>query len=570
MECRVSRSAIPRLMDLRIPPPSRLRAPPKIGLLPTPPPIRICDNRYNQPPDEINNGNRKMNHPNRQRNRPTEDQHSSHPQFTTMVTLFNVITRLLIALENWQSSFPSKLGTVLKNFTDNIRPPRRSSTLTESLATLTHHYKQDISSAVTDDIKRTTTNQLNLIRGITANSKDWHLAATTARKQLLRSHHHINAGKLHSFHKVILDLISNTDTSVESVFLPHRPLTSHQSNQVIETTSSSSSPSPPSPPPPPPLLSTLPTSTPRIPQRPIPRESTTLSSLSPMTSAPLLPLPPPPPSSQGHLRTSYPNSHCGGNVTLYDIICNSTSAHDDSTSDPTPSLLPMNSSPSPSSDSSSIAEETTLTLSTHPTDTGSDKPRTTSGNNTTSSHPIVHQNDINLYRIRPFYPSHKNTWRISSEEEPFDTLIIADSNGKRWMDAPTNWLVYAFSGMKLQDVANIMKKSPSIARFKRIIIHCGRNDSFESVKYNIESFVDFLKGYTGPPITIIPSLPDPGLDETGLHLFRTIISEEFENAAVIFNQPHLYERLRPRDYKHYSRSTAKYLIDSIIQHLNYY
>lgn len=174
----------------------------------------------------------------------------------------------------------------------------------------------------------------------------------------------------------------------------------------------------------------------------------------------------------------------------------------------------------------------------------------------------------NINNIRSFPHSHINNWRISPEPPTFTTLVIADSNGKRWLDAPPDWVIYSFSGMKLADVSNIMSKSSTINNYERIIIHCGRNDSFQSVKQNVAAFVSFIHSFTHPHLFVVPSLLDPQMYESGLRLFRQIITEEFDQHAILYDEPELYCRLNIHDTKHYSRTTARLLIQVIVHHLN--
>jgi hypothetical protein len=122
--------------------------------------------------------------------------------------------------------------------------------------------------------------------------------------------------------------------------------------------------------------------------------------------------------------------------------------------------------------------------------------------------------------------------------------------------------------MKLVDVSRLMAVAPNIKNYKHVIIHCGRNDSYLSVKGSISEFVNFLHAYRHPRLLIVPSLADPQLHEPGLRLFHNIISDEFAERAIIHDEPQYYHRLHAQDTKHYSRITARHLIQVILHHLN--
>ncbi|NJL56183.1 hypothetical protein HC928_14130 [bacterium] len=183
--------------------------------------------------------------------------------------------------------------------------------------------------------------------------------------------------------------------------------------------------------------------------------------------------------------------------------------------------------------------------------------------------PTISGSTTGGHNIRSFRYEEKEQWSITSKPtDAIDTLVIADSNGKRWNDAPSNWIIYSFGGMKLADVSRIMAAAPQILTFKYIIVHCGRNDSYLSVKGNVFNFVNALQAFSHPRLIIVPSLVDPQLHEPGLRLFHNVIKDEFGDKAIIHDEPQFYHRLQALDTKHYSRITARHLIQVIIHCLN--
>lgn len=622
----------PRSLDHR---PSRLSRQP---LLPTPsrprmPPIQ-------QPTQSTGN------HPTRRvtTNSIPTTRRSQHPQFTSMVTEFNVTVRLLFGFDNWNTTFPQRLSTSLDNFVSAIQPPRRSQACTEQLLSATDTYKRHIKDIVVREIAATSIAHLQQLRGITADLHDWQLAADTVQRQLNRSHKHLIASLTQPVFNKLISFILDHNTSYD-VLTRHFPTLMqtasansntnpvNDSDVFVVLSSTSVAPQPPT--------TAVPTANHATTSTPVTSIESTNIKTPPTISVPIVITASttlPEETAAASAAVPAPEAVVSNNVTYNNVDAAAASTHNTDTAnaaaaaDNHPSIIDIilyspEAAPvvdtlvniTPSTSSAHLPTSTpAFIIPRSPPFTASDlrralpatptaspipcssvtitpplpqrlRPRTnrtampppiTRQSTQTTSHfksspsiptqpvPSTSRHDFTSDRIRAFNNKDIDNWKVEHESAQFTTLVIADSNGKRWLDAPTDWVVYSFSGMKLADVANIIRKSPSIRQYERIIVHCGRNDSFQSVKQHVIDFVTFLHSIDHPQLFIVPSLPDPQLYETGLRLLRTIISEEFGCRAILFDEPDLFVRLNPHDTKHYSRSTAEHLIRVIVHHLN--
>lgn len=665
----------------------RLLAPPKLGLLPTPHPSKLLysdvvktpprqqpvsqvqrcrqQQQLQQPHQPPSTSISTVRRPNAHTTTTRQDQtttettsitRSNNPAFLDMVNGINITVRLLIAYGNWDSEFPWRLSKALRNFTDSVQPPRRSSAVDRRLAEATNKYKKTIHHIIINDIAISAIQQLENLRSIRASPSDWQLAADTATRQLRRSHKHIVPALLLPVINKVMLFIRDTSTTPDLLkrYFPHlvyyatnnpnpSNTTIHDSSEhIILSSTTTNAPSTPINNTNPNILIPAPAAERQITLTDIVLDSpdfehratsdtetdndhaavptnTTHSSPIPTTSdrqpnstpAPsgnvvLHPSPSaphlqpahsptsrtststtrPPLSQQSKLPTSNrrrlpaistpAGTTCGHSqatltptaaATHPSLPASATPANTDNNI-PTSRQLPTPTSSIPTSSSSTTASPTTAAVTTVSTTASAPAGAIVRRSSaTSSSHSVIATDSTD--NIRPFYSCRRNMWRIKPEPAKYTTLVIADSNGKRWVDAPDHWVIYSFSGMRLGDVANIMSRSMQlIQQYQKLIIHCGRNDTFRSVADNFETFVSYINTVTHPPITIVPSLVDPHQDEPGLTQLRQMISEEFSNNAVLFNQPQHFVRYRPPDLKHYHRSTARHLITAIIDHLN--
>ncbi|NJL56795.1 hypothetical protein HC928_17825 [bacterium] len=491
--------------------------------------------------------------------------------------------------DNWESKFPWRLSKSLDNFTDSIQPPRRSSTIERRLEEATKKYKRDIHRIMINEISTSAIQQLEQLRQISASSSDWQLAADTAARQIRRSHKHIVPALLQPLiNKVILfirdnsnrsDIIKryfpqltyyarNTSTPTESIDTPDEYVVlsettstpSDFSNDTEYVVLSSTTLTPP------PVVSNIDSTT----QATAAEHELTIDDIilySPLvenepstpaaeTDNQVVDLPPhPSPLPQR------PRIHNSRRRSLPTTPVATTTASSSPLSRPQATTSPV-------AADAAAAAATATTADTDVTASAAVVPPPSSSS-PTSAAAAATAAAATVDNIRPYYYCHHQTWRIKPESRKYTTLVIADSNGKRWRDAPDDWVIYSFSGMRLSDVSQIMSRSLQlIQQYDRLIIHCGRNDTFFSVNQHFIKFVSYINSVTHPPITIVPSLIDPEHHEPGLVHLRRLVGEEFAENAVLFNEPQLYVRLRPSDLKHYRRSTAHHLIADILDHLN--
>lgn len=629
-------------MDLRLDH-VRQRLRRKVALLPTPPSTCVSVT-YSRPPrrpiQQLRQSTMTQSTIPRAHPSPPSTTQSQHPNFTTMVTEMNVTLRLLTSYDNWSSTFPYRLSTSLDNFVAAIQPPRRSQSCTDHLVTATDRYKSHIQSIVRHEIASTTIYHLRQLHSITADLRDWQLAADTVRRQLNRSHKHLSPATIQPILTHLMTFILDRDAA-PNLLQRHFPTLMQiaandddhvpEESEVFITLSSTTDSTQPNHDnniaaaaatnnrsslinitlddiePQPAVNTDVPEDRRRISTEPTdavhdniepeaaaaaavndypsladivlhsPEEEPTIDtetqenqvpqSIQLPTSTPTFIIPRSPPFESVDLRRQLPTTPM--------VLSNTSTPHISHT--PTPPL-PQRLRPLPNRVTMPPTRRIPTSSTTAPSNRSPALPAIITRNNTStpnnastsssSSHNHPASNSRIINNIRSFHHNLINHWKISPEPTNFTTLVIADSNGKRWLDTPHDWVVYSFGGMKLADVANIMKKSPTVSKFDRIIIHCGRNDSLTSVKDNVNNFVTFLHSVNHSQIFIVPSLLDPQLYEAGLRLFRSIIDEEFNNNAILFDEPELYNRLDTHDTKHYARTTAKHLIQAIIHHLN--
>ncbi|NJL55966.1 hypothetical protein HC928_12815 [bacterium] len=519
-------------------------------------------------------------------------QQSLHPDFTNMVTELNVTTRLLYGYDNWSTSFPHRLSASLDNFVSSIQPPRRSEHCTAQLQQATNDYKDTISQIIKAHLASNTLVHLRRLRHIKADLRDWQLAVDTAKRQLQRSHRHLLPSATQHTFSNLLNFILHPSTSTSDLLAQHFPnitdaaaatttpaavsgsLEADETQFIV-------------------LSSTQDTTTTAAADEPAPdvdahqepsdtgaaADQSSLEDII-LHSPNMVPTPhttPTPPTfiiprssplSVSDLRRQLP-------------VTPATTALTSAIHTPTPPL-PQRLRPRPHRSTNPATATTYHTAQPHPVTanqsiTSPRPPTTISTNNTitpipTSSspsfQPATNTSNAVSENIRSFRHEQHNEWKIGPEPQHYDTLVIADSNGKRWTDAPPNWAIYSFGGMKLSDVSTIMAAAPNLSQFRYIVIHCGRNDSYLSVKANINNFVTFLHSLRLPRLLIVPSLMDPQLHEPALLLFQQIIVEEFGDASIVYDEPHLYYRLHKHDTKHYSCITARHLIQVIMHRLN--
>ena len=640
----------------------RLRAPPRVGLLPTPHPSKLLysdivktpprpqrtiyrqhqqqpstgqDHHHRQqlqlqrqyPPVTTTNSrqnpgqhssHRQQQLPQQQRTTPPQSNRSSNPAFVDMVRGINSTARLLFGYDNWQAQFPWRLSQALQNFTESIHPPHRAATTGNRLNETTKIYKKKIQQIVINELCISAIQQLEHLHTIQASSADWQLAAETAMRQLRRSHKHIIPALLQPLIKKIVNYSQETDTQARTLkrYFPQLLSQQQHSSNGSDTTESSeyivlsSTANEPTSP----VQTTSPSAdnsssnndeanTGVINQAPSTVDLTTLSDIilhspdlnddqstadteadngntnstthstpaaarspanstligqqetaSATTTTTTAPLTTQHPLPQ---RTKLPVA--SGKRSLQTTPVNTPTDNTQSVTNGTSRHRPTTRTSATAAAAAAATNTTTVVSAAAGTTTPSQQPSTSSLSTT----------DDTSSNIRPFYYSQRLHWRIKSESERFTTLVIADSNGKRWTDAPRHWVIYSFSGMSLGDVTDIMSASMAeIKKYQKIIIHCGRNDSFRSIAANYDNFATFISSITHPPITIVPSLIDPRHQEPGLIQLRQMIAEGFENDAILYDEPQHYVRWRPADLKHYHNSTAKHLIDAIIRDLN--
>ncbi|NJL56047.1 hypothetical protein HC928_13330 [bacterium] len=593
---------VPRLMDLRLDH-VRERFRRKEPLLPTPtstsPPIQ-------QQRQQSTSKRRPALLPTPSSYTQRTQQESRHSQFTTMVTYLNVTLRLMFGLDNWKTSFPQRLATSLLNFTDSIQPPRRTDSCSQRLQEATQEYQNNIRNIVASETTSNILDHLRLLRQIRANLSDWRLAADTAERQLKRSHKHLSPSTtqrtLNSLIAFALD--SSTSPAEElvrkyfpSIVLPACTVASNTSDDQFITLSSTDHNNtscdqyi---------ILSSTNANTPDTSH--LANDPTPLTASTPTTATPAaVPSPPSPPTTAKTIATpaavpanslpSSPEATAADQPSIDEITIDSADEEDTTVPAANPPIFIVpRTSPLSASDlrrqlpsTPAVSNSSTLPSAIHtPTPPLPQRLRPRRNRMTIPSKqhstaliastplPTASGTSTAVNNIRSFRYEEKDQWKINTEpSDAVDTLVIADSNGKRWNDAPSNWLIYSFGGMKLVDVSRIMAAAPNIKKYKHVIIHCGRNDSYLSVKANVSEFVNFLQAYRHRRLLIVPSLADPQLHEPGLRLFHNVVSDEFGDMAIIHDEPQFYHRLHSQDVKHYSRTTARHLIHVILHRLN--
>ena len=612
----------------------------------------------------------------------TRQERSDLPEFTALVTLINVVTRLILGLQSWTSSFPRRLESALNNFTESIQPPRRSVVLTTRLRDSTNIYKSIIRKQVCDEYRSNITAQLRALdMDNHPSEEDFEMAIGVAKRQLRRSHKHFDEGTLdaviqrlaafradeykHTFKQNIAEHFPEllqtglpskvniaTQTSIQgghggSCWSPSdrfpiaaggtrgtagghdvRGVSACPAGYREEDTSVDNG-----------IETVHSDATPRTPQSVVADHDG-----GPVTAIAAID------EDVAHTDTAVgasnlchivhaevhaadtedgPGATCqrdgsGGNDNVPSRPVEHEVHQTDTLDDVEPDVVEPDTSGLPPRDvlhsisvaDTSVGRSPSTSTPRHPgpglhfPHSRPSTPRSTANPTVDAAtlaavaqlarRSVTHESSaqstssgstpsirrlptppaggpgrpayipLGTNNIRSAYHSHQKWWKVKTEPIQYQTLVIADSNGKRWFDTPDDWVIYSFSGMKIADIPSIIGRSTAVRNFRQIIIHVGTNDDTSSVVANLDRFISYIKS-TSLPIWIVPSIIDPcntPSATTYLQNLRTILAEEFGDRCILYDDISTYHRFSDTDNKHYSRSTARHLIRHILHCLN--
>jgi hypothetical protein len=131
--------------------------------------------------------------------------------------------------------------------------------------------------------------------------------------------------------------------------------------------------------------------------------------------------------------------------------------------------------------------------------------------------------------------------------------------------------MYSFSGLGIRDIPAIIKRSTNaLNQFDNIVLHYGTNDvnlSSNSIQSAFQLLTEMTESLDHRFINI-PSLLDPSVPILdGRTQFISLSKAYFGDDSIDVGRLS-FSRLRPNDHLHYSRITAKLIIDVLTSHLN--
>lgn len=180
--------------------------------------------------------------------------------------------------------------------------------------------------------------------------------------------------------------------------------------------------------------------------------------------------------------------------------------------------------------------------------------------------------------IPPRWCSHslRRRWKIDEPDQDQDVLVIADSNGTRWIDKPTNWTVYAFSGATIYDAIELIESTDLAKSWKLIIISVGVNDivsnnlSSAILSERVGKLAATCKAVDIPVLFVVPPRSKTFYSQNEMDKFETLQKcaiDFFSCDYVICNDDIAFAPSNPNDNKHYDRSVARNIVLNIVKFL---
>ena len=529
-------------------------------------------------------------------NRHTEDtantqQLSTNPDFKPLVKLLNRLTRLHSSRNNWQTLPPKTVATSLKHFSESIKPPVDDSKFHEDINRLTEHYSKSIITTVQLHINhhiQDTVQQAHLL-----NQTDIDRIWSTVTRQLSRSNNRITASIIDETKSMYNNSNSYMDCDHQTDDIQQTD-TRHMSDKSHHTTF---------------------TTITEIQSEPMPqrtkRKNLDTSNISTHTQFKILRT-----DSDEELTTQDANDTDGdvenSNMTYLSEPENSTN-HGDTASTPKPPTFPipkitistdrpdtptrldlshnthdarttdrkLTLSPLATDDDTHVlpilSNSTTHTPGQAYTSTKTFTPSFTPSNNI----PTINTNTLHV-RTSPtaqhntspisFANQQKTEWKINKPLSGQDILVITDSNGKRWIDKPPNWVVYSFSGATIDDTIDLIDKQSPDDDWKLIIICIGTNDviTYHTPHQDVDSKICTLatkcENLSTHVIFVTPPRSKTYHTQQNIedfHNLQNCAEKYFHSENCIDTENITFAPKQPDDNKHYTRNVARNLINYI-------
>jgi hypothetical protein len=142
------------------------------------------------------------------------------------------------------------------------------------------------------------------------------------------------------------------------------------------------------------------------------------------------------------------------------------------------------------------------------------------------------------------------------------TIVIADSNGKRWRSVPDDWLVLVCPGAKLQDVQSIVESIRMQRSVTTIVLAVGANNRTEA-RFTLEDAMKRLCLFTSQFISVdvcffgVPSLDRSSpLEEEGAKLINQLANHLWPANYISVPAEFPVRYINPNDVFHYNENTA--------------
>jgi hypothetical protein len=501
-----------------------------------------------------------------QRPRGNAQQTSSNPEFREQVRSTNAYFRLRNAADNW-TQLPRTLDQQLAKFSTSIKPPLATVELQEELTALTTDYKKRIVSKVTEHLESMM--QIKLADIANGNVTDYHLIEQIAWKQA--SNQNKNKKMTSSKRAAAMDDINLAINSVKQ-------------NAREEVTFIADSPADGD--------FILPARTSR-PRSPIVQTVETSNHYGILAEA-----------DQINLEAAM------------DILNNTMAAVDNVTTNPQRKRTrdtPGQSSPENAQRTKAPRQQTPITRDVpaqspkaartaqqandpqgevkkpsyaeavskniHTTDDAqegtSDDPRYTGSSTRRNSDPGTSSIKSNTGHgpVYSYMGSERSRWSAFHKlEANTTTVVIADSNGRRWENIPEDWIVHAFSGAKLNDAIDLLESIQIPTQILNIVLALGINNRdapSDDITRCITKLNDFRQRTTFTvKFLMVPQHPNftPEQANNIAHLNRTA-RDLFGTDFIVGPPRQLIQPLMIGEAAHYTKVTADRIIELIKPHM---
>ncbi len=156
------------------------------------------------------------------------------------------------------------------------------------------------------------------------------------------------------------------------------------------------------------------------------------------------------------------------------------------------------------------------------------------------------------------------------------TVVIADSNGRRWENIPEDWIVHAFSGAKLNDAIDLLESIQIPTQIRNIVLALGINNrdaTSDDITRCITKLNDLRQRKTlTVKFLMVPQHPNltPEQANNIAHLNRTA-RDLFGTDFIVCPPRQQIQPLMTGEAAHYTKVTADRIIELIkphVAHLN--